>query len=120
MKDKNQAESANARLRPIVVIKQNKFYRNSAYSSGNAIYLRGTRPRETEENERTMTCGGFLIQGNEFTNNTAVTKSHNGGAITLACDHVNAKDTRYIGRTSEVAVSEANRTMQISYYLTKE
>ena len=33
-------------LRPVIVVKDNFFWRNSAYSSGNAVYLRGTRVRD--------------------------------------------------------------------------
>lgn len=33
-------------LRPVIVVKDNFFLRNSAYSSGNAVYLRGTRVRD--------------------------------------------------------------------------
>lgn len=49
-----------------------------------------------------------------------MTKSHNGGAITVACDYVDPADTRYLGATSNVDTATANRTMQISYYLTNE
>jgi hypothetical protein len=60
-----------------------------------------------------QTCGGFYITGNEFTNNTAVMKSHNGGAITLACDYVDADDPQYLGATSNVDTATPSKTMMI-------
>ena len=50
----NDAYKYNAplpNLRPYVLIQSNKFQGNSAYSSGNAVYLRGTKVRDTEANE---------------------------------------------------------------------
>lgn len=49
--DAFKSDAPNANTRPIVLINQNYFWRNSAYSSGNAIYLRGTRVRDTEVRE---------------------------------------------------------------------
>lgn len=109
--DAYKSEAPNASKRPIVLINQNYFWRNSAYSSGNAIYLRGTRVRESETQEYKQSCGGFYISSNEFHNNTAVTKSHNGGAITVACDYIDPEDTRYLGSTSNVDTASFNRTM---------
>jgi len=55
-----------------------------AYSSGNAIYMRSTRTISSKN-----ICGLVHVELNTFIRNMAVTKSHNGGAITLACDFVN-------------------------------
>lgn len=85
-----KSEYPDAASRPVILLKDNKFFRNSAYSSGNAVYLRGTRVRESDAKMWQQSCGAFYLSGNEFTNNTAVTKSHNGGAVTIACDYVDA------------------------------
>lgn len=74
------------RERPYIVLKDNKFVRNSAYSAGNAVYVRSTRARN--DIERFETCGGFFADSNTFQDNISITKSHNGGAIVLACDYV--------------------------------
>ena len=102
---------ASPNLRPVVIVKDNFFWRNSAYSSGNAVYLRGTRVRDPTQFESQQTCGGFYIDSNEFTSNTAVTKSHNGGAVTVACDWIDPKDNRYLAATSNFATATANRTL---------
>ena len=54
-----------------------------AYSSGNAVYMRSTRLSQSSN-----VCGLVHVELNTFTRNRAVTKSHNGGAITFACDFV--------------------------------
>jgi len=75
-------------LRPNIIIYKNTFERNMAYSSGNAVYMRST----VEMTDNNYICGLVHIELNTFLRNIAVTKSHNGGAITLACDFSNSKD----------------------------
>jgi len=70
-------------LRPVVILYENTFERNMAYSSGNAVYMRSTRTIKSKN-----VCGLVHLEMNTFTRNMAVTKSHNGGAITLTCDFV--------------------------------
>jgi hypothetical protein len=67
-----------------------------AYSSGNAVYMRSTKLITTNN-----VCGLIHVELNTFTRNIAVTKSHNGGAITLACDFVDASDVERFASLSE-------------------
>jgi len=57
-------DTPSPNLRPIVLVQENTFTGNSAYSAGNAVYLRGTRVRDTEQNELKQTCGGFHVLNN--------------------------------------------------------
>ena len=74
-----------------------------AYSSGNAIYVRGVQLSTTSN-----VCAGVHIQSNNFTRNLAVTKTHNGGAITLACDVIDMTDLKRFPAASEVNMGPIN------------
>ena len=76
-----------------------------AYSSGNAIYMRSTK-LATSSN----ICGLVHVELNTFTRNMAVTKSHNGGAITLACDFVDASEVQRFTSLSEFVGSVVKQT----------
>ncbi len=98
---------ATPALRPNVILYQNTFERNMAYSSGNAVYM-----RSTELATNTNVCGLIHIELNTFRRNMAVTKSHNGGAITLACDFIDARDVERLASLSEF-VGGSSKTTQL-------
>ena len=50
-----------------------------------------------------------------------MTKSHNGGAITVACDFIDPNDSRYLNATSNFANgTQVDQTLFISDYLTND
>jgi len=97
--------AANKINPPVVILYENTFERNMAYSSGNAVYMRSTRTRGS-----TNICGLVHVELNTFTRNMAVTKSHNGGAITLACDFVDKEEVQRYASLSEFAGSVVKQT----------
>ena len=75
--------------------------------AGNAIYFRGTRQRATA-NETTQVCGaGINILSNNFTYNSPIIHSSNGGAIALECDFVTVEE-------SEIAGGASNTNMTVN------
>ncbi len=66
-----------------VIIQGNTFSNNMAYFSGNAIYIRNTRP----DMDYYEICAGFSIWSNDFTENNGL-KTGNGGAISAVCDTI--------------------------------
>ncbi|TNV74720.1 hypothetical protein FGO68_gene12535 [Halteria grandinella] len=71
-------------LAPVIVFKNNEFYQNMAFFSGNAVYIRSTLNKVKLIEQY---CGGVLIQDNILKKNIG-TKIHNGGAITLICEYL--------------------------------
>lgn len=69
------------RNKATLVIDNNSFYRNMAYFSGNAVYIRLTRNRDLIDS---VCGGGVLLTSNHFENNIG-TKIHNGGAVSIVC-----------------------------------
>ena len=108
-------------FRPFVVVWENTFEQNSAYSSGNAVYVRSTRSRRVvSEEEQDRVCGQFHAELNTFAYNKAILKSHNGGAIALSCDFTDLEDARFAGRTSDYIHTNYYRKEGMSDLATRE
>ena len=91
--------------KPYVVIQENLFNLTQSYLSGNAIYMRSTRQRNST-NETVEICGGgLLIKNNNFVNNSPVIHSSNGGAVSLECDFVAITNTTNVGASNVIGTS---------------
>lgn len=71
--------------KPFLVIYDNEFDENSAYLSGNAVFVRATK----RDNDMSDFCVGSYFYSNRFIKNFGF-KLSNGGAVTTLCDHINS------------------------------
>ena len=103
-------------VQPYVIIKGNQFVQCQSYISGNAIYFRATRQR-LSLNETEEACGaGLNVVANTFTENSPITHTANGGAVSLECDFVSEGASKISGGASNTIYVEPFQTIWASEY----
>ena len=74
--------------KPYIIFKGNTFTNNMAYVSGNAVYVRMTRP----VNKKTYFCGAIRMDQEIYEGNFGTKLS--SGTVTVVCDFVIDSKTR--------------------------